>query len=133
MDNHPLSEDEAFHNCFFYFVKALDVMSLDATAQCEAMGNFNVAWEIQHDVLDPGTALQNWPGPYLDQTEKDEIARLITAVNGLPQGALVESNEDAMKHPSWGSLRIGASRLTELLERSISKNREFFQTKNEQR
>lgn len=130
MTNHTLSDEEEFHNCFFYFVKALNVMSLDAIAQCEAMGNFNVAWEIQHDVQDLGTALQNWPDPYLDQIQKDEIARLIAVVNELPQEALM-SNESAMKHPNWTNLRVGASRLIELLDLPIKRNREFFQKASE--
>ena len=131
MDNQPLSDDEAFHNYFFYFVKALGVMSLDAAAQCEAMGNLNVAWEIQHEVLDSGTTLQNWSGTYLSAAQKDGIARLVATVNGLPQTALV-SNEEAMTHPSWANLRIGASRLIELLELPIKSNREFFQRTSEQ-
>lgn len=131
MTNQILSEDEAFHNCFFYFVKALDVMSLDAAAQCEAMGGLNVAWEIQHDILDSGTTLQNWSGAYLSASQKDEIAQLVAAVSGLPQLALI-SNEEAMTHTSWANLRMGASRLIELLEMPIKSNHEFFRKTSKQ-
>jgi len=59
--NELMSLEESFHNCFFYFMEAVDVLALDAAGQCEVMGNFNVAWEIQHDVLDDGVSLINWP------------------------------------------------------------------------
>lgn len=129
MANPPLSADETFHTCFFYFVKALGVMSLEPAAQYETMGKFNVAWEIQHDVLDAGISLQSWPGLYLGKAEKDEIARLVVSVKALPQAALM-STEDAVHHPSWEGLRIGAARLIQLLELPIKNNVEFFQIKS---
>lgn len=129
MDNQLLSQDEAFHNCFFYFVKALGVMSLEPAAQYETMGKFNVAWEIQHDVLDAGISLQSWPGLYLGKAEKDEIARFVVSVKALPQAALM-STEDAVHHPNWTSLRVGAARLIQLLELPVKNNLEFFQIKS---
>ena len=128
--NQALSDDEAFHNCFFYFVEALGVMSMDAVAQCKAMNNVNVAWEIQHDVLDAGIALQKWPALYLNQAEKDEIGRLVAAVSALPSTALRSVNEASMQHPAWTELRRGAAQLLKKLERPIRKNREFFQKDN---
>ena len=125
MDIAPISQDEAFHNSFFYFVKALNVMMLDAAAQCEAMGNFNVAWEIQHDVMDTGIALDTWTDSYLTQVEKDQITRLVALVKELPKAAL-ESEESAVNHPDWAKLRIAAFHLLKLLAGSIEKNREFF-------
>ena len=89
MGNEPMSLEESFHNCFFYFMKAIDVLSLDALEQCDAMGNFNVAWEIQHDVLDGGTSLIHWPNEYLSQPEKDAIAQVLRPIKELPDGALI--------------------------------------------
>jgi hypothetical protein len=130
MNNDALSDDEAFHNSFFYFAEALEVMSLDAAKQCEVMKNFNVAWEIQHDVLDMGIAIQQWPGSYLTQTEKDEIGALVATASALSPAALSSANEDAMKHPAWEELRRGATQLLKKLERPLQRNREFFAKAN---
>ena len=29
--------DEAFHNCLYYFVQAIEVLAMESAAQCEAM------------------------------------------------------------------------------------------------
>jgi hypothetical protein len=126
MANEPMSLEESFHNCFLYFMKALDVLASDAAEQCEAMGNFNVAWEIQHDVLDGGTSLINWPTDYLSQPEKDAIAQVTTPLKELPDGALISDHMRAMNHPSWADLRIAAKRLRMQLDDATKKNREFF-------
>jgi hypothetical protein len=131
--NEAMSLEESFHNCFLYFMEAVDVLSLDAAEQCEAMGNFNVAWEIQHDVFDGGTSLINWPIDYLSPSEKDAIAHVITPLKGLPDGALISDNLRAMSHPSWADLRIAAKRLRVQLDDAVKKNRKFFDNQRLQR
>ena len=44
-----LTEQDWFENTFFYFIKALRLLELSAEEQCEWMGNYNVAWELQQD------------------------------------------------------------------------------------
>lgn len=126
MANEPMSLEESFHNCFLYFMGAVDVLSLDAAEQCAAMGNFNVAWEIQHDVLDGGTSLINWPIDYLSQSEKDAITQVTTPLKELPDGALLSDHMRAMNHPSWAEFRIAAKRMRVQLDDAVKKNREFF-------
>ena len=127
MANEPMSLEESFHNCFFYFMEAVDVLSLDAAKQCEAMGNFNVAREIQQDVHDDGTALINWPVAYLSLGERDAIAQLITPLMELPEAALLRhEHKQAMSHPAWADLRIVAKRLRVQLDDAVKKNRAFF-------
>lgn len=108
-------------------MKALDVLALDAGEQCEVMGNFNVAREIQQDVHDDGTALINWPVAYLSSEERDAIAQLIAPLMALPESALLRhEHKQAMNHPDWADLRIAAKRLRVQLADAIEKNREFF-------
>lgn len=130
--NEPMSLEESFYNCFLYFMKALDVLALDADEQCEVMGNFNVAWEIQHDVLDGGTSLINWPIDYLSQPEKDAIAQVTTPLKELPDSALVSDHMRAMNHPSWADLRFAAKRLRVQLDDAVKKSREFFDSQRPQ-
>jgi hypothetical protein len=56
-----LSDEEWLENEFFYFLKALDTLTLDAEDQCERMGNYNVAWELQEDVSAPIPAMIDSP------------------------------------------------------------------------
>ena len=129
MGNEPMSLDESFHNCFFYFMQAVDVLSLDAEKQCEAMGNFNVAWEIQHDVRDGAAALINWPIGYLSLTEQDAVSQIALFLGELPEAALLPDHMQAMSHPAWVDLRIAAKRLRVQLDDAVKKNREYFKKK----
>lgn len=126
-DNEPMSLEESFHNCFLYFMQAVDVLSLDAAEQCETMGNFNVAREIQQDVHDDGTALINWPVTYLSLGERDAIAQLISSLMELPEAALLRhEHKQAMSHPAWADLRSAAKCLRVQLDEAVKKNRDFF-------
>lgn len=131
MSHESMSLQESFHNAFLYFMEALDVLSLNAAEQCEAMGNFNVAWEIQHDVLDGGVALINWPADYLSQGEKDDIAQLLVTLRNLPEAALQSESRQAMSHPAWIELRGAATRLSAQLGDASRRNREFFQSQRQ--
>lgn len=113
-------------------MKALDVLASDAAEQCEVMGNYNVAWEIQYDVLDGGTSLINWPIDYLSQPKKDAIAQVITYLKELPDDALLSDHMLAMNHPSWAELRLVAIRLRVQLNDVTKKNREYFDSQRPQ-
>lgn len=115
-----LSEAEEFANAYFYFVKALKVLASDADAQCSSMSNYNVAWQLKDDVS-RSSALLGLPGAReLTQEERDGIAAMVAALNGLPASLLgaaptEAANRKAMNHPSWGPLRARASTLLRLL------------------
>ena len=124
-----ISEADDFANVFFYFIKALKVLAKDADAQCEYMGNYNVAWELKSDVS-AGAYLLNLPGE-LTQREKDGIAAMVAALNELPvsllAGATTETaNKKAMNAPDWVPLRVRAAELLRLLSGAIRKNEAFL-------
>ena len=121
----PLSSEDSFHHCFFYFVKGLEVLTLDAAAQCDVMGNFHVAREIQHDVLDPGTSLTTWPGEYLNQSEKEAITAVVDILKELPEDALQVHHFQAMSHPAWVAVRSAAVALISHLAAASEKTAAF--------
>ena len=47
-----MDREESDRNGFHYFVKALEILSMEAEEQCKAEGSYNTPWEIQHDVAD---------------------------------------------------------------------------------
>ncbi len=119
--------DEAFHNCLYYFVQAIEVLAMESAAQCEAMGNVNVGWELQHDAMDLGAALVSWRGDYLAPIEKNAIEQLLAALAALPSGALSSlDNQAAMSHPAWIALRAAAAELLVELQYPIERTRNFF-------
>ena len=125
-----ISEEEGFANAFFYFIKALRILAADADTQCERMGNYNVAWELKDDVS-AGAYLLGLPGGALTQEEKDGIAVMVAALNGLPASLLVAAtteaaNKKAMNDPSWVSLRARASELLSLLAATTRRNDAFL-------
>jgi hypothetical protein len=126
VSSEPMSLEESFHNCYFYFMDAVGVLALSAVEQCEIMDNLNVAWEIQHDVLDAGISLIDWPIDYLSQSEKDAIARIAMLLKELPEEALLSDHTRAMNHPSWTELRLAATHLMTQLDGATKRNREFF-------
>ena len=127
MNSEPMSLDESFHNCFFYFMQAVDVLSVDAAEQCKTMDDFNVAGEIQQDVLNDGVALINWPEAYLSMSEKNLIAQLLNMLAALPVDALLgQDNKKDMSHPAWADIRIAATALRAQLDNAVKRNRDFF-------
>lgn len=129
VNNDSIPTDESFHNCFHYFVQAIEVVALDATEQCEVMGNANVAWEVQHDAMDLGAALVSWPGGYLVPSEKAAIEQMLASLQALPQDVLsADDNLAAMRNPAWIPLRAEAAKLLVELRGSIERTCEFFRS-----
>lgn len=127
MNDGPLSLEESFHNCLFYFLKSLDVIALGARAQCDAMDNFNVARELQQDVRDGGAALTNWPEDYLSQAEKKAITKLLIPLNALPEAAMLRyEHMQAMSHPAWTEIRLLAADLVSQLKNAADRNKAYF-------
>ena len=79
-------ENEAhdlFENAFFYYIKALRVLSYDAETQCEEMGNYNTPWELQADVGTSGTYLIRPAASYLTWEQTEKIVELSAALRVL--------------------------------------------------
>src|SRR6059058_4613943 len=95
----PIDAEEAFHNGFYYFLRALEALSLDADAQCEAMGDCNVAWELKDDVM-AGRYLVG--SGFFSPSEEQCIEALLQAlepvpVNDMPAGDGRAQNLAAMR------------------------------------
>lgn len=131
--------DEAhdlFENSFYYYVKALRVLSHDAETQCAEMGNYNTPWEIQDDVGTYGLYLTRPAASYLTWEQTEKIVELSTSLKALPReainpvGMLMISHAGciyAMNHPAWEPLRENAKKLLGLLEPAIERNEAYFQ------
>lgn len=133
--NDEISDSDYFENTFFYFVKALQVLALDADMQCQRMGNYNVAWELQQDVAQGGLDSARSPSSHLTARQADEAIRLARALEELPgeaispKGFLTTNHEGsiaAMNHLSWVPLRRQATELLKLLEPAIERNALYF-------
>ena len=46
-----MDSEENYQHVFFYPIKALRILAMDAEAQCEAEGDFNVAQELKYEIL----------------------------------------------------------------------------------
>ena len=108
-DEKNLSKKEAVENELYYFGKALHVLSLEPTEQCEVMGNVNVAWELKSDVS-RGISMAESGCLSLSATQEAAVRQLIELLNRIPQSVLVEAttseaNLRAMQHKSWNSPR----------------------------
>lgn len=128
---------DVFETLFLSFIRALHMLSNDAATQCEKMGNYNVPWEIQHDVQDGCLLLLQSPEIRLTEEQSIKLKGLAEALGGLPKEAvaptgMVTTNHmgclTAMKHPAWSPLRKSAARLLELLVPLIQKNAAYFKS-----
>lgn len=133
--NEEISEEEWFEHEIFYFLKALRILELSADEQCEVMGNYNVALEIQEDVSGPIPGMVNSPLSYFTEAQSAALVRLASALKELPQEAIVveglptnsrEGSIATMRHRSWEPLRIQASDVLRVLEPAILRNAAYF-------
>jgi len=113
------SEDD-YENAFYYFQKAMAILSADATTQCEAMDYFNVAWEIRDDLSRGADAVLDLAGSRLSEQQKEAILRLKARLASLPSTVVYVENDKkehlcAMNSPVWVPLRLDAKELIQLL------------------
>jgi hypothetical protein len=79
------------------------VSPLDADPQCESEGNFNVAQELQYEILSGRYVIGKGK---LNETEETAIAALASAVAAVPESAPTfaeghATNVRNMMHPAW--------------------------------
>lgn len=131
-----MSVEEGFEHALFYFLEALRTLELSAEEQCEIMGNYNVAWEMQHDVSDPISPMLACSASYFTESQSAALLRLEVAMKELPDEALYpeglrttgyEGSITAMRHPDWEPLRIQARDLLRILEPVIQRNSAYFE------
>ena len=129
-----MDRTESDQNGFSYFVKALEILSMDAETQCEAMGNYNTPWEIQHDVADSAT-LSESPILRFTYEQQDAIRDISRRLLILPMAAIAPDGMAmtthsgciaGMRHPDWEPLRVKAKQLLALLKPAIAENRRYL-------
>jgi hypothetical protein len=125
---------ESDQNGFFHFVQALELLAMDAKSQCEAQGNYNTPWEIQHDVADWAVLAES---PVLGFTpeQKEVTSDLAQQLLDLPSAAIAPAGVSmttpagclaGMRHVDWEPLRGKAKQLLALLEPVIAENRRYL-------
>jgi hypothetical protein len=111
-----LSTDD-FQSDYRFFVQALGMLASSAVEQCEAMGDYNVAWELKDDVQAGRFLIGRG---FLSAEQEAWILALTLALDAvpattLPAGEGRHANLAAMHHPSWIPLRIMARHALEAL------------------
>jgi hypothetical protein len=129
VDSGGIDPEEIYHNDFHYYVLALRRLALEPDAQCRAEGDYNVAQELQHEIL-IGRCLTS--KGKLSAAQEKGIGDLVAAVDALPKDALLFANGHApnvevMRNPLWAPLRVAAAVLIELLEPRVVENRTYFE------
>jgi hypothetical protein len=126
-----IRERDEFENSYYYFVQALQVLAQDALTQCEAMGNYNVAWELKDNLL-RGAYLLNYPSSArLIDEQRRGILDLMAGLESvpsteLPAGPNLQDNLAAMNHASWEPLRKQAAQLLKLLAPATEECNRYF-------
>lgn len=119
-----MSTDDNFDSAYRVFTEALAMLASSPEEQCEAMGDFNVAWELKDDVQ-AGRYLVD--GDHLSAEEQAWILAVVSALDAvpaatLPAGAGRDKNLDAMRHPSWIPIRALASEVRNALASKTAAN-----------
>jgi len=137
-----MEKGEEFENTFLSFVEALKVLSFDAEEQCEVMGNYNVPWEIQDDVLRGCHSVARSPSSYLTPEQTQKVEELAGQLQALPVEAVAPMNVMTdnnmgsiicMRHEAWNPLRQNATELLRLLRPAIERNQAYFQSPSGER
>jgi exonuclease III len=128
MEDTPPTEEEAFHTSYQIFIDALRMLTLEASEQCAAMGDYNVAWELKDDAQSGKYLLHRG---HLNAEQEAWIGTLVCAMENvptqtLPAGSGREINLQTMQHPSWIPLRVIAKHVLDALAVSTKTNAKFL-------
>jgi hypothetical protein len=126
----PMDKEEKYHNIFFHFVNALRILAMDPESQCHAEGNFNVAQELQYEILSGRYVIGKGK---LNEFEEEALGALASSVAAIPESALVfaeghDPNVRNMKHAAWSPIRAQAVSLLALLGPRIAENAAYFES-----
>jgi hypothetical protein len=124
-----MDAEEKYQQIFSEFAHALRSLAMDADPQCESEGNFNVAQELQYEILSGRYVIGKGK---LNETEETAIAALASAVAAVPESALTfaeghAANVRNMMHPAWTPIRAQAVLLLALLDPRIAQNKAYFE------
>jgi hypothetical protein len=122
------TDESEFRSSYCVFLNAVEMLSASPDAQCDSMGDYNVAWELKDDAR-AGRYLVGLG--YLTETQEAWISALVGALDAvptqvLPAGAGRETNLRAMQHPSWVPLRFIAAQVVESLKPFTLENAKYL-------
>ncbi|SFU47955.1 hypothetical protein SAMN04489707_1005121 [Paenacidovorax caeni] len=105
---HPIEEDSALQSSMRVFIDAVEMLAMPAAEQCQAMGDYNVAWELKDDVVAGRYLLGR--GCFTAEQEA-WIRALIAAlaavdVQSLPAGPGRAANLAALDQACWEPMRF---------------------------
>lgn len=129
-----IPDNEAFENGYLHWIEALRILSMPPARQCEAMGDYNVPWELKRDVLAGRYLFQ---GPHADLTSEQQqaIGELFAALDAVPEAvpppAGCRDYISLMEHPCWQVLRVKSAALLTLLVPITERNARFFTSGSE--
>jgi hypothetical protein len=129
VDSGSIDPEELYHNDFHYYVLAVRRLALEPDAQCRAEGDYNVAQELQYEIIIGRCLIGKGK---LSEVEEKRIGELAAAADGLPKDALLFANGHVpnvkvMQYPAWAPLRVAAAALIPLLEPRVVENRTYFE------
>jgi hypothetical protein len=129
VDSGGIDPEEIYHNDFHYYVLAVRRLALEPDAQCRAEGDYNVAQELQYEIIIGRCLIGKGK---LTAVEEKAIGDLAAAADALPKDALLIANGHApnvevMRNPAWAPLRLAAATLIPLLEPRAMESRAYFQ------
>lgn len=137
MDSTEMSDQEVFENAFYYLVKALRVLSLEAPLQCDEYSNYNTPWELRDNVVGGGIGALRLSARSLTWEQAGKIVDIVARLRRMPDEAISVTHlsmtgpigcETAMNHPAWAPLRVEAAELLAMLEPAIRANEAYFQS-----
>ena len=102
-DPQQISALEASHLAYDVFIFTVGTLSCSPEEQCEAMGDYNTAWELRDDALAGHYLIGS--GLFTEQQESAVLAFLAAVhpvpVNDMPAGSGRVPNLAAMQHSAW--------------------------------
>ncbi|QKT02701.1 hypothetical protein HUS23_02130 [Ectothiorhodospiraceae bacterium 2226] len=105
--------DDEFQAEYRVFVFTLEVLADTPEGACEAMGNYNVPWELKIDVERAKYLVGRG---YLTAEQEKKILAMVSALGDVPASVYAgpsptDGNVEAMRHPAWSPLRDMAKEL----------------------
>ncbi|MCE4360022.1 hypothetical protein [Xanthomonas hortorum] len=128
-DPQQISALEASQLAYDVFIFTVETLSRSPEDQCEAMGDYNTAWELRDDALAGHYLIGS--GLLTDQQESAILTFLAAVhpvpVNDMPSGSGRAPNLTAMQHPAWELVRSLSKDLLETLASTTQANRAFLE------
>ena len=130
-DSASISERESFENGYYYFVQAVETLSLAADEQCQRMNSpYNLAWELVHDLGAGKYLLRSPSSNRLSHNQRQAIEALLADIKSVPSelfaGGGRVRNLEVMSDPFWQSLRLRAAQLLGELQSATEECRRFL-------